>query len=91
MIVACLHQACKQASSKNSLLCKVSLILLSDAELLEPLHFLSLDSLDLETLVLKSLSNHGTFLQVIKTLLLLDFGVHANLVPMTRNMTNEHL
>lgn len=80
-----------QAPSKNSLLRQVSLILVSDAELLEPYEFLCLDSLDLETLIFKSLPNHGTFLQVIKTLLLLDFGVHANLVTMTRKKADEHL
>ena len=67
-------------SSIDSLLVKVSLILVSNSKLLEAIKLAFLNSLHLQALILQSLPDHGAFLQVIKPLLLFHFGVHADLI-----------
>ena len=70
--------------SQNSLLGQVSLVLALYSDLLKVAEFLLLDALDLETLVLDALPHLLALLEVVKALLLLDLGVHLDLVAANR-------
>lgn len=60
------------------------MILFLNAELLQISKLLGLDAFNLDALVLNALAHLSALLEVVKTLLLLDFGVHVDLVAVTR-------
>lgn len=68
-------------SSQNSLFRQVSLVLALNSEADKTLQFVSLNSLNLKSLVLDALANLAAFFEVVEADLLRTLGVHADLVP----------
>jgi len=66
--------------SQNSLFGQVSLVLALNSEADKTLQFVSLNSLDLKSLVLDALANLAAFFEVIEADLLGRLGVHTDLV-----------
>lgn len=62
-----------------SLLCKLGLVLILDADILESVEFFGLNSLDLHALILKALADLTSFFEVVKTILFGLLGVVTNL------------
>lgn len=79
------HRMCRGGASRslNLLLGEVGHVLARDGKVLKSLELLSLDSLDLQALVLDSLSDLPSLLEVVKSILLLNLCVDANLVSKT--------
>lgn len=64
------------------------MVLALNAELLQISKLLSLDALNLEALVLNALAHLLALLEVVKTMLLLDLGIHVDLVAVTQATKN---
>ena len=56
------------------------MVFFSNANILQTLKLLGLDSLNLQALVLKPLANLATLFEIVKALLLLSLDVDTNLV-----------
>jgi len=74
-----LHLKAHPRSSVYSLLCKLGLVLILDADLHKTVEFFGLNSLDLHALILKALSHFTSFFEVVKTILFGLLGVITNL------------
>jgi len=76
-------------SSQNSLFRQVSLVLALNSEADKTLQFVSLNSLNLKSLVLDALANLAAFFEVVEADLLRTLGVHADLVPDSLGVCTE--
>jgi hypothetical protein len=77
-------------SSQNSLFGQISLVLAFYTKLDKTLQFLALNSLHLKPLVFDTLADLSALLKVIEAVLLGNFGIHANLVPVHKKCAYSH-
>jgi len=84
-----LHLNALPMCSVDSLLCKLGLVLIFDANVLETVELFGLDALDLKSFVFKTLSHFTSFFEVVEACLLSALGVVPNLTAESFRMVAQ--